>query len=171
MKKFFYGFSVCVMAVVALFFMTACNNATQIMAASITEITGAGSDNYGVRISFLEDKRLEKKSVDIQIKCSKKIDNVVIWHENQEKQSIAFAEQDKWYSLTTLICVAQNKLNQEEFEKFDQALTKTYLFNSAEKFTLTFRVVAGESQPNVQGSGNVLTGSTPISNEYVLKIN
>lgn len=151
---------------------SACEKATEIRAAAISEITAAGSDNFGIKITFSEDKRIETKGVDIQVMSDKAIDNVTIWHENQkEKMSIAFAEKDKWYSLTTLLVKAQNKPNTEKFEKFGEALTKTYLFNSEEKFKLKFRVVVGDPQPNVHESGEVLTGTFEISNEFTLKIN
>lgn len=150
---------------------TACENATEIRAANITEITAAASDNYGIRISFLDDKRIENKGVDVYVKSDKKLDNVVIWEEGQEKQSIAFAEKDRWYSLKSLLCMAENRPNTEKYTKFGEALTETYIFNSSEKIKLTFRVVVGDIEPNIQGSGEVLTGSMDISNEYELKIN
>ena len=150
---------------------SSCENATEINAANITEITAAASDNYGIRVSFLDDKRIEDKGVDIYVKCDKKIDNVIVWEEGQEKQSIVFAEKDKWYSMTFLLAMAANKPNTEQFDKFGEALTQTYIFNSTERIKLTFRVVVGDVEPNVQGTGEVLTGSMNISKEFVLKVN
>ena len=113
----------------------------------------------------------KEKGVDIYVKCDKKIDNVIVWEEGQEKQSIAFAEKDKWYSMTFLLAMAENKPNTEQFDKFGEALTQTYIFNSTERIKLTFRVVVGDVEPNVQGTGEVLTGSMNISKEFVLKVN
>ncbi len=171
MKKVFICFilGLMIFAGGATFF--GCENATEIKAVSITEITSAGSENYGIKISYQDDKRIEKKGTDIQVKCDRKIDNIVIWHEGQEKKSIAFGEKDRWYSLTTLLAFADNKPNTEKFEEFGQALSKILLFNSKEKIKLTFRVVVGDIEPNVQGSGEVLTGSTEVSNEFILKFN
>ncbi len=171
MKKIFGTLTLSICMLLSVFVFFACESATEIRAVSISEITSAGSDNYGIRISYQEDKRIEKKGTDIQVKCDKKIDNVIIWHEGQDKKSIAFGEKDRWYSLTTLLASADNKPNTEKFETFDQALTKTLLFNSGEKINLTFRVVVGDIEPNVHGSGEVLTGSTQVSNEFVLKLN
>lgn len=171
MKNIFKGVTLALMILICGVSFIACENATEIRAVSINEITAAGSDNYGIRISYQDDKRIEKKGTDIQVKCDKKIDNVIIWHEGQEKKSIAFGEADRWYSLTTLLVNADNKFNTEEFEEFGEALTKTLLFNSQEKIKLTFRVVVGDIEPNIHGSGEVLTGSTVVSNEFVLKIN
>lgn len=171
MKKIFVSLTVALMICVCGVGLMACENATEIRAVSITEITTAGSDNYGIRISYAEDKRIEKKGTDIQIKCDKKIDNVVVWHEGQDKRSIAFGEKDRWYSLTTLLAFSDNKPNTEKFEEFGEALTKTLLFNSGEKIKLTFRVIVGDIEPNIQETGEVLTGSVDVSKEFVLKVN
>ena len=171
MKKIFLSFVTCFIVLLVGVTFFGCENATDIRASAISEITAAGSDNYGIRITFQEDKRIENKSLDIQVKCDKKIDNVIIWHENEDKQSIAFGKEDEWYSLTSLLCLAANKPNTEKFEPFGEALTKTYMFNSGEKIKLTFRVVVGDAQANAQKSGQVLTGSVQVSNEFELKIN
>ena len=169
MKVFLKNSLVLSLVLVSLFFFTACENATKIRAVSITEITSAGSDNYGIRIAFQEDKRIEEKGVDIQVKSSK-VGDVIIWQEGKKKETISFTESDKWYSLTTLFVMAQDKPNTETFEEFGQALTKTYLFNSSDSKALTFRVIVGDIEPNIHGSGQVLTGSMDVSKEFVLKI-
>lgn len=164
MKKFCLALFVCVLAIT----LCACENSTQINACAITEITSPGSKNYGIRITFAQDKRIENKEIDVQVMASDK-GSLTIWEENNDKKTITFADKDKWYSLTTLIVRGEDKPNTEQFVGFGQALTKTYLFNTEKPINLTFRVVAGEVQPNVQGSGQVLTGTTPISQEFVLK--
>ncbi len=169
MKKIAKASFVFMMALCSLFCFTACEEATKIRAASITEITSAGSDNFGIKIVFHDDKRIEEKGVDIQVMSSKKGD-VVIWHEGKDKETITFAENDKWYSLTTLFVLAEDRPNTETFEEFGQSLTKTYLFNSEEKINLTFRVIVGDIEPNIHESGQVLTGSMDVSKEFVLKI-
>lgn len=171
LKNMFVGIVAIFVCLGCAMTLSSCENATEIQAATITEITAAASDNYGIRVAFLDDKRIEEKGVDIYVKCDKKLDNVVVWKEGEEKKSIAFAEKDKWYSMTSLFALTDNKPNTEQYDKFGEALTQTYIFNSTEKIKLTFRVVAGDIEPNAHGTGEVLTGSMNISKEYVLKIN
>lgn len=59
---------------------------------------------------------------------------------------------------------------QEKFENFKDALTKTYLFNYDGKIELTFRVVVGNKEDNIDGNGEILVGSEPVSDQFNLKI-
>lgn len=155
--------------VFAMFFLLACEDATQIKAATFSEITSVGSENYGVRISYQTDKRLEGFYIDTQIKFSH-IGQVTFWEENNEKLTFNITELDEWYSLTSLIYQAQDKAGEEKFEAFDQALTKFYLFNFDGKNEVTMRVVAGQIENNNEATGQILVGSEPISDQFVLKI-
>lgn len=76
----------CLLSVLCLT-LFACENATALRVASISEITSAGSKNYGVRITYQQDKRVEEKATDVQIKFNK-LGKVVFWEENQEKDNI-----------------------------------------------------------------------------------
>ena len=79
-------------------------------------------------------------------------------------------KKDDWYSLTSLIAIAQDKSNTEKFMPFKDAVTKTYIFNSEKPIELTLRVVAGDVEENSQKTGDVLVGSEDISDEFKLKI-
>ena len=46
----------------------ACEKSTQLRTAYFQEITVYGSENYGVRITYDQDKRLKDKGTDVQIK-------------------------------------------------------------------------------------------------------
>ncbi len=151
------------------FFMFSCENSTQLRCATISEITSAGSENYGVRINFLNDSRLKEKYVDLQIKCNK-ICDLVFWEENQEKITLKIDDFDEWYSLTNLIVQAKGEEDTETFEKFSEITSKTYLFNYSKSVDITLRVVAGDVEENSAGSGQILVGSEPISSQYTLKI-
>ena len=50
------------------------------------------------------------------------------------------------------------------------ASSRRYLFASKKPLKLTFRVVAGQAVDNAEKSGQVLTGSVPISDEFTLKV-
>ena len=147
----------------------ACEDSTQLKCASISEITSAGSENYGVRVSFYNDSRLEDKYVDVQIKFDK-ICDITFWEENQNKLTLEIDDFDEWYSLTNLIAIAKGQEGQESFEKFSEASAKTYLFNHDSPLEITFRVVVGDVEKNSAETGQILVGSEPISDQFTLKI-
>ena len=156
------------MLIVSICFI-GCEDATQIRCATISEITSVGSKNYAVRISYQEDKRLEDKITDVQIKFSK-IGEYTFWEENDTKLQFVITEMDEWYSMTNLIYKARGKEGEEKFEKLAEAKTKYYLFNFEGKSEVTLRVVAGQKEDNINRTGEIIVGSEPISSQFVLKI-
>ncbi|MBO5394579.1 MAG: hypothetical protein J6A28_01570 [Clostridia bacterium] len=146
-----------------------CENSTDITAAFISESTSAGSENYGVKITYSDDSRLEEKYTDVQIKFSKK-GEIVIWKENQEKFTYKIDDYDEWYSMTVIFAAVEGKEGKEEFEPIKSVLAKSYFFNSEIAQEITFRVVAGDIEENSTGSGYILVGAEPISNQFTLKI-
>lgn len=158
-----------VLAVICMFGLVGCEDATQIRCATISEITSAGSKNFGVKISYQEDSRLEGKATDVQIKFSK-IGEYTFWEENDEKISFNITEMDEWYSLTSLIYKANGREGEEVFEDLKDAKTKFYLFSFNGKSEVTMRVVAGQKEENINRNGEILVGSEPISSQFVLKI-
>ncbi len=151
-------------------FMIGCEKSTQIRAASISEITAAGSKNYGVKVSYLEDKRLKGKGTDVQIKFDK-IGTIKIGKEGQEKFDYIIEDYDEWYSLTHIFNESnETNINGDKFEKFEDAVSKTYLFGFDGDIKITFRVVVGEIEDNNEGNGQILVASQAISNNFTLKI-
>ena len=155
--------------IMCMFILGGCENATMLNCATISEITSAGSENYGVRINFLSDSRIQDKYVDVQIKFDK-ICQVIFWEENQDKLTLTVDDYDEWYSLTSLIAIAKGQEGKEKFEQFSQASAKTYLFNYDGQLDITFRVVVGEAEDNSTGNGQILVGSEQISSQFTLKI-
>lgn len=147
----------------------ACEGATFLECASISEITTAGSRDYAIKVCFYQDKRIEDKYVDIQVKANKMAE-LSMWEENSEKITISFDDYDEWRSLTTLISIGEGKEGEEEFERFKDIAAKTYIFNSDEPVNLTLRVVVGEVEDNTSGNGQILVGSEVISKQFTLKI-
>lgn len=160
-----------VLSVLLMFFVmiSGCEDATQIRCASISEITISGSKNYGVRISYQDDSRLDGRATDVQIKFSS-IGEYTFWEDNDEKIKFVVSEMDEWYSLTSLIYKAKGKEGEEKFEDLKNAETKFYLFNFNGKSEVTIRVVAGQKEDNLNKTGEILVGSEPISSQFVLKI-
>lgn len=153
--------------------LAGCEQSTLLRTATISEITSAGSKDYGVRVSFLNDERLEEKGVDVQVKFSK-TGNITIWKENDNKFQYEILESDEWYSMTTITTVKDNpeNANREIFETHNKAIAKTYLFNYSGEggIDITFRVVAGDKMENGYKTGEILVDSTPISDQFTLKV-
>ncbi len=147
-----------------------CEKSTQLRTATISEITSAGSKNFGVKVSYADDKRLNGKGTDVQIKFSK-TGTIKIWKENQDKIEYNIEDFDEWYSLTHIFNEADSSsVRGDKFEKYEDAINKIYLFNFAGEIKLTFRVVVGEIEKNIDEDGEILVGSQTVSDNFTLKI-
>lgn len=149
--------------------MFACEKSTQIRTASISEITSAGSKNYGVKVSYCEDKRLKGKGTDVQIKFSK-TGTITIWQEGKEKFDYVIDDFDEWQSMTHILNSAYTPDKGDKIEKYEDALSKTYLFNYDGKMNVTFRVVVGQIEKNSDETGEILVGTQAVSDNFTLKI-
>lgn len=167
MKKKIYAIALLIFAI--SLFLYGCEKSTQLTTAHIREITMAGSENYGVRVTYAEDKRLNGKGTDVQIKFDN-IGTIKIGKEGEEKFEYRIKDYDEWYSMTAIFAQQEGKVGQEKFEKYEDALTKTYLIEYAGSIKITFRVVAGDIEENSEGSGEILAGSEPVSDQFTLKI-
>ena len=147
----------------------ACESSTRLRTVYISEITAAGSENYGLKITFAKDSRVDEKYVDIQIKLDKAAE-LTFWQENDEKLTLQIEDFDEWYSLTSLIATAQDKAGTEQFEKYSEAAGKTYMFAHDGALEITLRAVVGEVEENSDGTGQILVGSEPVSKQFTLKI-
>jgi len=72
----------------------ACEKVIELEGAFITEITSAGSDNFGVKITYADDSRLGGKVVDTQVKFSKR-GEILIWQEGGEKIHYTIEDYDE----------------------------------------------------------------------------
>ena len=151
------------------FCIVGCEDATKLNTATISEITSAGSKNYGVRISFFNDSRMEEKYVDVQLKFNK-TGEITFWKENNDKLTFVIEEEDEWYSVETLVAKAKDEGGTEDFEKHNEAMTRTYLFNYDGNIEINIRAVAGQKTANEEETGYILVGSEPISQQFTLKI-
>ena len=151
-------------------FLVACEDTLKVRGANISEITAAGSDNYGVCVSFNSDSRIEELGVDVQLRFEKD-GEIVFWEDNGQKMTFTIQEADQWYSLTNLIAIANSSEAEEEFVKAKEAVSRNYLFSSQQNNTISIRVVAGDIVENSAGTGYILTESMPISDVFKLKVN
>ncbi|MBQ8444361.1 MAG: hypothetical protein IJX25_03315 [Clostridia bacterium] len=154
---------------IAMLGFVGCEKSTDVIASYISESTSAGSENHGVRITYASDSRLKGKAVDTQIKFSKR-GEIVLWQEGGEKFTYTIEDYDEWYSITVIFAEFQGNEGKEKFEKFDDVLSKSYFFHSQQSQEITFRTVVGDIEQNSAGTGEILVGSEPISNQFTLKI-
>lgn len=151
--------------------MVACGGPSNIMAASFSDISISSSGSFGVGIKFAEDKRIEDKYVDIQVKANKEMDDMRMWEDGSgTKYKISFKEKGEWQSITVMYAEAQDKAGTEQFVKYSEVLARRIMFSSPEKVDLTFRVVVGDVIDNEKKTGQVLVSSEPISKEFTLKL-
>ncbi len=155
--------------IISCFFMFACEKSTQIRSASFSEITSAGSKNYGVKVTYSEDKRLKEKGTDIQIKFNK-TGTIKIWQEGKEKFDYVIEDFDEWQSMTHILNQAYGKGEGDKFEKYQDVLSKSYLFNFDGNIKITFRAIVGEIEKNSDESGEILVGGQTISDNFTLNV-
>ncbi|MBQ8909333.1 MAG: hypothetical protein IJY90_03510 [Clostridia bacterium] len=168
MKKSVVGVLLGICVAVCAF--VGCENSTDVIASYISESTSAGSENYGVKITYADDSRLEGKGVDTQVKFSKR-GEITIWEEGGTKFTYKIEDYDEWYSMTVILAEAKGNGGEEQFERFDEVIAKSFYFSSDQSQEVTFRAVVGDIEQNSASTGEILVGSEAISNQFTLKMN
>lgn len=165
--KLIKGFFFSVLAVVCLT-VCGCEYANYVRTASFSNITASGSDKNTVKVTFEKDTRVNEKAFDIQVRASEEV-SINIAEEFKESVGIEFVN-TKWNSLTTLLVIAENKPDTEEYQTYKEVQSKTYIMTTDKEVTLTFRVVVGETEDNAAGTGQILTNSKEVSDEFKIKL-
>ena len=163
MRKIF-GF---ILAFLLPVFIFGCEKTNDIRTVTMTSVSVAGSDEFGVRIALLKDDRVDEKNFDIQVRSDKQV-QIEVWEENKQSAQIEF-DDTKWKSLTSLVFQARDMAEQEDFYVYKDVQFLTYLFKG-DDVTLTFRVVVGEKVENSKGTGYILANSKEVSDEFELKL-
>ena len=125
---------------------------------------------YIMTVRYLEDTAYDDKSTDLQFKSSINNAIITIGKENHEPVKVLIEEKDTWYSLTTLICLSQDKSNTEDFTLYKDSINTTYIIESEKSLNLTVRAVVGDKEPNGDETGYILSNKQICSEEFELKI-
>lgn len=157
MKKILSLFSIFLMSLCVL---AGCESSNTLKTVAFSNVTGAGSEDYTVRVMFLEDKRVDNKYYDIQIKADKDV-KIKIGKEMEDKKEIQLT--DEWNSLTTLML---DESNTETFTKGSDAVTLVYIFTTEGKAKVTFRGVVGGIEENATKTGYIITSPEECSDEF-----
>ena len=160
MKKVFSILSV---ILISLCVLAGCEASNTVKTVAFSNITSAGSEDYTVRIMFIEDERVDNKYYDIQLKADKPM-TIKIGKEMEEKKVIQLS--DKWNSLTSLLV---DEPNTETFTKGSEAITLVYILTAEAKANITFRAVVGGIEENAFGTGYIITSPEECSDEFVLQ--
>lgn len=160
MKKLFLIF-LCV----CFCFMAGCENETQIRVAHLSNITGALSTEYAVKVCLDNDQRLQDKYVDLQIKADKDGQILTFGEEMQEQFTICLPRKNYWYNLTYLLNKANGLGELTGYQKYEDFGNRVFMFSAENEVNVSFRVVAGEIKTNPQTNETILVLSEDISKE------
>lgn len=126
----------------AMFMVSACGANEHHMCANFTNITNSGSTDITFKVTFEEEKRYFDKGFDILIKSNTDTTEFVIKKELEDFVKITLKEKDTYYSLYRLMADAKNE--KFEYTAYKNSVSKIFIINSENDFTLTLKVVAGE---------------------------
>ncbi len=167
MKKIVLLF-VCVCLCLTMF---GCDDKTEVLAGHISEITGALSTDYAIKVSLDDDDRVNKNYVDVQIKSSEAEQMLTFGEENGDAFVIFLPKSDYWYNLTYLISQTNGSSGQENYKKYeDFGAARVFMFESNNDVALTFRVVVGQTKTNEETGEEILVLSEPISDEVKIDV-
>ena len=125
-----------------MFMVSACGANEHHMCANFTNITNSGSTDITFKVTFEEEKRYFDKGFDILIKSNTDTTEFVIKKELEDFVKITLKEKDTYYSLYRLMADAKNE--KFEYTAYKNSVSKIFIINSENDFTLTLKVVAGE---------------------------
>ena len=138
--------------------------------AYLSDATNGLSTNYAIKMVLSEDERVNDRYVDLQIKSDRAGQIIYFGEEGNEKTSIMFENADDWYNITILLSQANDKSEEEKYEKYSEKGNKTYIFTSNSDVKLTFRVVVGNVTDNDEKTGQLLTSVESVSDELVIDV-
>ncbi len=155
---------------VCLCFLVGCETETKILSAHISDITGALSTNYAIKVTLDNEERLKEKYVDVQIKSN--LDNQVLkfGQELGDNHIIIIPKKDYWYNLTYLISNSNGISKDEGYIKYEEYGDRVFRFSSQNDVKLSFRVVAGQTKQNEQTKEEILVLSEEISEEVDIDV-
>lgn len=151
-------------------FMVGCEAETKLRTAHISEITGALSTDYGIKVVLDKDDRVAGKFVDLQIKSSKTEQVLTFGEERGMQYSICLPKSEYWYNLTYLISKTNGVSDESGYQNYEDYGNKVFLFSADNDVNLTFRVVTGDVKKNTDSGEEILVLSEDISTEVTVAV-
>lgn len=151
-------------------FMAGCEAETKLRTAHISEITGALSTDYGIKVVLDKDDRVADKFVDLQIKSSEAEQVLTFGEERGTQYSICLPKSEYWYNLTYLISKTNGVSDESGYQNYEDYGNKVFLFSADNDVNLTFRVVTGDVKKNTDSGEEILVLSEDISTEVTVAV-
>ena len=147
-----------------------CTDATKLTVAHISDITGALSTDYAIKVVLDEDDRVKDKFVGMQIMSSVEGLALKFGEELGDDYTLLFPKKDYWYNLTYLISQTNGVGKEAGYLGYEEYGDRVFRFSANENAELTFRMVAGQTKKNKDTNEEILVLSEPISDEVKIEI-
>ena len=141
---------------------SSCSEKNILQGIYFKNITIAGSENYTVSVVKLNDNSLKNLYTDILVKTNSDNLNFTLTFENKEPLNLFISQSYQFVSLTNLINSQTDYVLR--YDKFDDFLNKTFIINSTQDATFTFKAVVGNL------SEDILKDQNDISNEFKISV-
>ncbi len=166
MKKLIFGFFCLCLCVLAV----GCESETKISSAHISNITGALSTNYAIKVVLDDDDRVNDKYVGLQMRSSKENLILKFGEELGDDYTLTLEKADYWYNLTYLISKTNGVGTEAGYLDYEAYGDRVFRFSANQDVELTFRMVVGKPKKNESTGEEILVLSEPISKEVTVKM-
>ena len=140
-----------ILCVCFCFIGAGCENETKLQAGHISDITGAQSTSYAIKVVLDDDDRINEKYVDLQISSSKDEQLLKFYEELGEEMTICLPKKEYWYNLTYLISKANGTAGEGGYKVAEDYGNRVFNFVSQNDVGLKFRLVAGQKKGYAAG--------------------
>ncbi len=166
MKKCFLVF----LCLCFCFLAVGCEDQTKLTVAHISDITGALSTDYAIKVVLDDDDRVKDKYVGLQISSSEENLSLVFGEELGDDYTLVFPKKDYWYNLTYLISKTNGVGKEAGYLGYEEYGDRVFRFSADKDVKLTFRMVAGQTKKNSKSDEEILVLSEPISDEVKIDV-
>ncbi len=169
-NKFMKRFSLILLCFCLCFLLVGCADETKLTSAHISDITGALSTDYAIKVVLDDDDRVKEKSVGLQIMSSVENLSLKFGEELGDDYTLILPKKDYWYNLTYLISKTNGVGKEAGYLGYEDYGDRVFRFSSNQDAKLTFRMVVGKTKQNVESGEEILVLSEPISDEVTMDV-
>lgn len=152
------------------FLAVGCTDGTKLTVVHISDITGALSTDYAIKVVLDEDDRVKDKFVGMQIMSSEENLSLKFGEELGDDYTLVFPKKDYWYNLTYLISKTNGLGKEAGYLGYEEYGDRVFRFSADKEADLTFRMVVGQTKKNKESGEEILVLSEPISDEVKVHI-
>lgn len=152
------------------FLTIGCKDGTKLTVAHISDITGALSTDYAIKVVLDDDDRVVDKYVGLQIMSNVEGLSLKFGEELGDDYTLFFPKKDYWYNLTYLISKTNGLGMEAGYLGYEEYGDRVFRFSANQDAELKFRMVAGQSKKNKESNEEILVLSEPISDEVKISM-